>query len=93
MLFSLALSALALVFLFSAMVFANSDSDQIPDGIAESAVWFLLPSITVAGAFWAVREAFLALTEGRSLRRYPVGVAVAIIGGVGSYGYAWLLTG
>ncbi len=92
MLFALALSAVALVFLFYAMFFADSESDQIPYGVAQTLVWFLLPSIGAAGAFWAVGEASLALMEGRSLRRYALAVGVAVTGCLAAYGYAWLLT-
>lgn len=74
------------------MAFADSGSDQIPYGVAESVVWFLLPIIGASGAFWAVGEASRALEDGRSLRRYPLAVGVAVTGCLATLGYLALLT-
>ena len=85
--------ALALIALFYALLFANSDSDTIPDKPLEFVPWFAFPLLEVGAACWSIREAVLLLVSGRPPRFYGRGLFGVIVGCAGFYATASVLVG
>ncbi len=87
----MALLGVGVILLFYAMVFADSEADEIPVGALETVVWFALPMVGFAAAVWAVVEASRALAGLRVGRRYAAAVVAAVIAYVAAEAYVWML--